>query len=96
MSLVMSNSPYETLQDYMEGTGTNATRLCELANAKLRGEQRMSRALFGMILSGARRCSGEKAWALHQITGVSMEELTRWPRYPKPGNSGSNDRGHHA
>lgn len=79
---VMSDPQYRTLVEYMEMTGTTAQGLCALANDKLRGSQKMSRSLFSYILRGSRRCSGEKAWALHQITGVPMEELTRWPREP--------------
>lgn len=75
-------------------TGTTADRLLERANHRLRGAQKMSRSLFGMILRGSRRCSAEKAWALHLETGdgipgngVPMEELTRWPKSSEPGNS---------
>jgi hypothetical protein len=78
----MSEQRYRTLVEYMETTGTSKTRLLEMANARLRGPQKMSPTMFSFILSGSRRCSAEKAWALHQITGVSMEELTRWPRGP--------------
>lgn len=85
----MPNGPYATLQAFMEGTSTSGDQLLERANAKLRGEQKMSRSLLSMILSGSRRCSGEKAWALHQVTGVPMEELTRWPRYAKTRKSQS-------
>lgn len=76
----MPNKTYATLQAYMEGESVTAERLLELANAKLRGSQKMSRSLLSYILRGSRRCSGEKAWALHQVTTVPMEELTRWPR----------------
>jgi hypothetical protein len=78
----MSEPRYKTLVEYMEMTGTSKVHLLEMANARLRGGQKMSPSLFSFILSGSRRCSAEKAWALHQITGVSMEELTRWPREP--------------
>lgn len=83
----MPNKRYATLVDYMERTGTNATRLLKLANVKLR--RPISAPLFSMILRGSRRCSLENAWALHQVTGVSMEELTRWPRYEDARNSRS-------
>jgi len=83
----MRKAPYKTLVDYMERTNTNSTRLLEQANARLR--RRMSKSLFSMILRGSRRCSAENAWALHCITGVPMEELTRWPRYAKDDNSRS-------
>jgi len=79
----MPNTQYTTLVDYMERTGTTAERLLEEANKRLRGGQKMSRTLFSYILRGSRRCSGEKAWAICQITGVPMEELTRWPKTPR-------------
>ena len=81
--LVMPKSPYTSLVDYMERTATTSARLREQANALLRGSGKMSKSLFSMILRGSRRCSVEKAWALHQVTGVPMEELTRWPRNGK-------------
>lgn len=89
MTFVMSipTKFYPTLVAYMEETGTNGDRMLEQVNALLRGSQKMSRMMFSYILRGSRRCSGEKAWAIHQVTGVPMEELTRWPRYPKPSNS---------
>ncbi len=85
----MRKPRYKTLSDYMERTGTNGDRLWKMANARLRGEQQMSRSLFSMILSGGRRCNPERAWALHQITKVPMDELQRWPRYAKTDNAES-------
>lgn len=79
----MSDPRYTTLVEYCERTGTTGDRLLELANAKLRGSKKMSRIFLSYILRGSRRCGGEHAWALHQVTGVPMEELTRWPREPK-------------
>lgn len=75
-------------------TGTTAAVLRERANRRLRGAQRMSQSLFSYILRGSRRCSAEKAWALHLETGngepglgVPMAELTRWPKSSEAGNS---------
>ena len=83
----MPKQGYTTLVDYMERTGTNARRLLEKANAKLR--RPISAPLFSMILRGSRRMSAENAWALHQVTGVPMDELMRWPRYEERDNSQS-------
>lgn len=63
----------------MEKTGTNQARLIKLV-AEETG-RRMSPALISMILKGSRRCSRWNAYALHVVTGVPIEELTRWPRY---------------
>lgn len=75
---------YATLVDYMERTGTNATRLLELVKNQERVT--ISPSLFSMMLRGSRRCSVVNAWALHCVTGVPMDELRRWPRYAKTEN----------
>lgn len=75
----MPNPRYKTLVEYMERTGTSANRLLERVNKRLR--RPLSPQLLSMIRSGSRRCSAENAWALHQATGVPMDELMRWPRY---------------
>ncbi len=87
MLLVMPNSGYTSLIDYMERTGTTGDRLLELVNDKLRGSKRMSRMHLSYLLRGSRRMSGEHAWAFCQVTGVPMEELTRWPRDAKSTDS---------
>jgi transcriptional regulator with XRE-family HTH domain len=83
----MPKQRYTTLVDYMERTGTTARRLLERANQKLR--RPLSEPMFSMILRGSRRMSAENAWALHQVTGVPMDELMRWPRYEEQRNSQS-------
>lgn len=93
--LVMPNGRYATVQEYMEMTETTSAQLLERVNERLRGAQKMSRSMFSYILRGSRRCSGEKAWAIHLETGVPMEELTRWPRSTEPDNSGSDGKGSH-
>lgn len=87
----MPKRTYDTLTDYLEHTGTTGDRLLELVNAKLRGSRKMSRSFLSYIMRGSRKCSGEHAWAIHQVTGVPMEELTRWPRTPNSTNA-SNSR----
>ena len=89
----MPKQGYTSLVDYMERTGTTARRLLEKTNTRLR--RPLSEALFSMILRGSRRISAENAWALHQTTGVPMDELMRWPRYPQPANSGADAGVHH-
>lgn len=83
----MPNPRYKTIQDYMERTGTNQQRLLEKVY-KATGT-RISPQMFSMILSGSRRCSKWNAWALHDVTGVPVSELTRWPRYSENENSRS-------
>lgn len=61
---------YETLQEWMEATGTNATKLAELA--------RIDRSHMVMILKRSRRCSYEKALRLSMVTGVPVENLIKW------------------
>lgn len=87
----MPKRTYKSLIDFMERTGTNHTRLLARVNEKLAAASRppLSPQLFSMMLRGSRRCSRENAWALYVVTGVSMEELTRWPRYAEDENSQS-------
>jgi len=61
---------YATLQAWMEATGTTTKELAGLAGIEY---THMSR-----LLTHSRRCSLEKAWRLHQVTGVPMENLVRW------------------
>lgn len=81
----MPKPRYKTLHDYLDRTGTNQGRLIEKV-ARVTG-RRISPALLSMILRGSRRCSRFNAFALHVVTGVPMDELIRWPRYPEPTNS---------
>ena len=81
----MRKPRYKTVYDYMEKTGTSQARLLSLVHQKT--GRVISQQLFSMILRGSRRCSKWNAFAIHLVTGVSMDELTRWPRYPVPTNS---------
>lgn len=75
----MPKPRYKTLHEFMDKTGTNQTRLLRMLLEQT--GRTMSPALLSMILRGSRRCSRWNAFALHMVTGVPMEELTRWPRY---------------
>ena len=66
---------YESLQEWMEGTGTNIEALAKLAG--------LQRPHLSKILSRSRRCSLLKALALSQVTGVPVENLVRWKGVPK-------------
>jgi len=66
--------PCESLQDWMERTGTNTEAL-----AKLSGIQRPH---LSKILSRSRRCSLVKALALSRLTGVPVENLVKWKGVP--------------
>jgi len=60
----------------MERTGTNGLTL--LALVKAQTGHVISQSLLSMILSRSRRCSRVNAYALHMVTGVDMDVLTRW------------------
>ncbi len=71
----MSTSPaYSSLQDWMERTGTNQARLAKLAG--------MLPSQLSDVLKGSRRCSLQKALALHAVTGVPVEKMVAWPKLP--------------
>lgn len=85
--VVMPKRRYKTLQAYMEGEGVNQTRL--LALLKEETGVHLSQGWLSRVLRGSLRCSRMNAFALHVVTGVPMEELTRWPRYAETGSSKS-------
>ena len=60
----------------MERTGTNGRQL--LALLRERGET-ISEGHLSNILKGSRRCSLGKAIVLHEITGVPIQAIARWP-----------------
>lgn len=74
----METRKFESLQAYMEGTGTSARAL--LARLKAETGHVLSDAMFSYILRGSRRCSRYHAVALHHVTGVPMDALTKWPK----------------
>jgi hypothetical protein len=81
----MPETRYTTLYEYMDRTGTSQRRLLQLVEEQT--SRRISEQLFSMILRGSRRCSKFNAFALHVVTGVPMDELTRWPRVANSDNS---------
>lgn len=83
----MRKPRYATLQGYLERTGTTQRQLLTILRVQF-GLQ-MSPALLNMIVKGNRRCVARNAFALHMVTGVPMDELTRWPRYQEPVKSQS-------
>jgi hypothetical protein len=70
----------------MERTGTNGRQL--LALMRERGED-MSEGHLSNILKGSRRCSLGKAIVLHEITGVPIPSIARWPHVPESRTSRS-------
>ena len=81
----MPKARYKTLHDYLDRTGTNQTQLIRLVREQTGCT--ISPALLSMILRGSRRCSRWNAFAIHIVTGVPMDELTRWPRSTDTRNS---------
>lgn len=61
----------------MERTGTNGRQLLDLLRAE---GYSLSEGHLSNILKGSRRCSLRTALALHDITGVSIKAIARWPR----------------
>lgn len=70
-----------TLHEWMQRHEVTAERLLRMVRTKT--GRIISPALFSYILRGSRRCSRINALALWDVTGVPMEELTRWPRFPE-------------
>lgn len=71
--------PYESLQDWMERTGTNTTQLAKLAG--------IGRSHLSYILTRSRRCSIVKAIRLSRVTGVPVEKLIEWKKVKYPSTS---------
>lgn len=87
----MPKPRYKSLPDYMERTGTSAKRLLEIVFEET--GVHISPSFFSMILSGSRRCSKFNAFAIHTVTGIPMDELTRWPRYVESETSPASGQG---
>jgi transcriptional regulator with XRE-family HTH domain len=66
----MKRRTYDSLQAWMEATGTTADTLSRRTGI---GRSHLSR-----ILSRSRRCSFEKAFKLSEVTGVPVENILRW------------------
>jgi transcriptional regulator with XRE-family HTH domain len=69
----MAKRPYDSLQDWLERTGTPQLTLAKLAN--------ISPAYLSRILSRSRRCSITFALRLSEVTGVPVEKLVEWSKY---------------
>lgn len=67
--------PYESLQDWMERTGTSQTVLSKMSGVK---PPHLSK-----ILSRSRRPSLDKALRLAHVTGVPVEKLVEWKNVPR-------------
>ena len=80
--LLMRKTKYKTLHEWLDRTGTNQTQLIEMVKEQTGRD--MSHALMSMILRGSKRCSKWNAWAIHIVTGVPMETLTKWPPSRNP------------
>lgn len=81
----MSKRPYQTIQEYMEKTGTTQEMLIRRVREK--ADIVISPAMLSMILRGSRRCSVTNAYGLSLVTGVSFKRLIKWPRYTETDNS---------
>lgn len=62
---------YDTIQDWMEATGTNTTELARLIGCK--------KSHMSLVLRKSRRCSLDLALRLSKVTGVSIETIAEWP-----------------
>lgn len=69
--------PPASIQEWMERTGTNGRELLALLRAE---GYSLSEGHLSNILKGSRRCSLRTAIALHEITGVSIKAIARWPK----------------
>lgn len=67
----------QTIQEWMERTGTNGTQLLEML--RQRGCP-MSAGHLSNILKKSRRCSLVKAVVLSEITGVPVKNMIEWPQ----------------
>lgn len=67
-----------SLQEWMERTQTNASRLLTILRAKT--GKTISPMMMSYILRGSRRCSLVNAMALHAVTKVPIDTLMQWPK----------------
>lgn len=72
---VTQKRPYSSLQDFMERTSTNGTKLLKMIQAHT--GHVISPTMLSFILRGSRRCSYINAMAIHMTTGVSMDALLK-------------------
>ena len=72
---------YRSLHDWLDRTGTPQYVLARMAG--------MSEPALSMLLRGSRRCSLVRALRLAEVTGVSVENLVRWPQFQEERKSGT-------
>lgn len=68
----MKRRTYDSLQDWLERTGTPVQTLAKLAG--------MDRTHLSRVLTHSRRCSLDAALRLHKVTGVPVEKLVEWKK----------------
>jgi plasmid maintenance system antidote protein VapI len=68
----MKKRVYDSLQDWLERTGTPVGTLAQLAG--------IDRTHLSRVLSHSRRCSITVALRLHKVTGVPVEKLVEWKK----------------
>lgn len=78
----MATRKFHTLQEWMEATGTSARAL--LARVKAETGHSISDAMFSYMLRGSRRISRHNAFVLSAVTGIDMDDLTKWPKSSEP------------
>jgi hypothetical protein len=61
----------------MERTGTNGRQL--IVMLKEQEGYSLSEGHLSNVLKGSRRCSLRLALALHEVTGVPIKAIARWP-----------------
>lgn len=78
MPQTKSHPTPRSLQEWMERSGINGTRLREMVQEQT--GTAISATMLSFILTGSRRCSGVNAMALHAVTGVPIKVLREWPK----------------
>lgn len=72
----MATKTYDTIQEWMERKRVNGERLIEMLHE--RGVE-ITKGHLSNILKGSRRCSLKLALELHDLTGVPIKSIARWP-----------------
>lgn len=71
-----SSEAPQTIQEWMERTGTNGRQLLKMLRER---GCTMSEGHLSNLLKKSRRCSLVKAVVLHEITGVPIRNMIEWP-----------------
>jgi plasmid maintenance system antidote protein VapI len=70
----VKNKPaYRSLHEWLDRTGTPQYVLARRAQ--------ILESSLSMLLRGSRRCSLRVALRLHEVTGVPVENLVKWPKF---------------